>query len=207
MRSTLKKEADFYKFFMDFSGKLIEVGETFQELVNDYSNIESKAAALKAKETECDILTHNILGKLNNSFITPFDREDIYAITKSLDDIVDSIEQVGSRFIIFDVKELRPECTQFALQIMLCLRELDMMFKHLPELKKSSIVRDQIIEINRLENEGDVFYRENLNKLFRNEKDPIELVKWKHLYEQMEECLDACEAVANIVEGVVMKYA
>ena len=207
MKNGLKKEAQFYNFFMDFSSRILEVGQTFQELVNDYSNVESKAAALKKMETECDVMTHNILEELNNSFITPFDREDIYAITKSLDDIVDCIEQVGSRFIIFNVKEMRPECAQFAFQIMLCLRELDMMFKHLPEIKKSSIVRDQIIEINRLENEGDVFYRQNLSDLFKNEKDPIELIKWKHLYEQMEECLDACETVANCVEGVVMKYA
>jgi uncharacterized protein Yka (UPF0111/DUF47 family) len=85
--------------------------------------------------------------------------------------------------------------------------ELEILFQHLPEVKKNNIAREQAIEINRLENEGDVVFRSTMSDLFRNEKDPIELVKWKHLYEEMEACLDACEAVANIIEGVVMKYA
>jgi len=207
MKGILKKETEFYSLFEEFTGKIIEVGKYYQDLVNDYTDVERKVMVLKTMETECDNMTHNILTKLNNSFVTPLDREDIYSITKGLDEIVDLIEEVGNRLLIFNVTELRPECTRFALQIMLCLRELDMLFKHLSEIKKNSIVREQIIEINRLENEGDVFFRETISDLFKNEKDPIELIKWKHLYEQMEACLDSCEEVANIVEGVVMKYA
>ena len=207
MKGIMKKDTEFYKMLEDFASKIIDVGTTFQELVNDYSNVEHKVMVLKTMETECDNMTHNILTALNNSFVTPLDREDIYSITKGLDEIVDLIEEVANRLQIFNVTELRPECTRFALQIMLILRELDMLFRHLPELKKNNIVREQIIEINRLENEGDVLFRDTISNLFKNEKDPIELVKWKHLFEQMEACMDACEDVANVVEGVVMKYA
>jgi uncharacterized protein Yka (UPF0111/DUF47 family) len=84
---------------------------------------------------------------------------------------------------------------------------LDVLFKHLKEIKTNTIVREQIIEVNRIENEGDIVYRRALTKLFKNEKDPIEIIKWKQLYELLEESMDSCENVANIVEGLVMKHA
>jgi predicted phosphate transport protein (TIGR00153 family) len=202
-----KKEDEFYVLLREFSAKIVVVGEALQDLVNDYTNVEEKAAALKLLETECDVLTHNILTALNGSFVTPFDREDIYEITKGLDEIVDLMEEVGSRFLIFDVKEMRSQTKFVASLIVQCVKELDILFQHLHEIKKNNIAREQVIEINRIENEGDVFFRSTIHDLFSNEKDPIELVKWKHLYEQLEACLDACENVANNIEGVVVKYA
>ena len=202
-----KKENEFYLLLEEFAGKIVKAGETFYDLVSNYVDIENKVADVKTLETECDMQAHKILTALNASFITPFDREDIYSITKEMDDIVDSIEEVANRFIVFDVKKLKPESFAMATYIMQAIRELEVMFKHLPEAQKNSIVREQIIEVNRIENDGDVLYRDALKKLFREEKDPIELIKWKHLYEQLETSLDSCENVANIVEGVIMKYA
>jgi len=92
-------------------------------------------------------------------------------------------------------------------QIFQCIRELEVLFKNLKDIKTSSIVQEQIIEVNRIENEGDIVYRKALTKLFKNEKDPIEVIKWKQLFELLEDSLDACENVANIVEGIVMKYS
>lgn len=202
-----KKENEFYLLLEEFSGKIVKAGEAFYDLVSNYEDIENKVADVKTLETECDMQAHKILTALNASFITPFDREDIYSITKEMDDIVDSIEEVANRFIVFDVKKLKPESFAMATYIMQAIRELEVMFKHLPEAQKNSIVREQIIEVNRIENDGDILYRDALKKLFREEKDPIELIKWKHLYEQLETSLDSCENVANIVEGVIMKYA
>ena len=91
--------------------------------------------------------------------------------------------------------------------ILQAIRELEVLFKHLSEVKKNAIVKEQVIEVNRIENEGDILYRKTLSELFREEKDPIELIKWKHLYEQLEASLDSCEHVANIIEGVITKYA
>ena len=202
-----KKENEFYLLLEEFAGKIVKAGEAFYDLVSNYEDIENKVADVKTLETECDMQAHKILTSLNASFITPFDREDIYSITKEMDDIVDSIEEVANRFIVFDVNKLKPESFAMATYIMQAIREREVMFKHLPEAQKNSIVREQIIEVNRIENDGDVLYRDALKKLFREEKDPIELIKWKHLYEQLETSLDSCENVANIVEGVIMKYA
>ena len=202
-----KKEDIFYKMFVDFAGKIILAGEAFQDLVHNYENVDEKVANMKVLETECDMETHNILKSLHESFITPFDREDIYAITREMDSIVDCMEEVSNRFQVFEVKTIKPEAVVLADMTLQSIRELETMFRHLAELKKNSIVMEQIIEVNRIENEGDVVYRKALSTLFREEKDPIELIKWKHLYEQIEESIDCCENVANILEGVVMKYA
>jgi predicted phosphate transport protein (TIGR00153 family) len=202
-----KKEDEFYTLLREFSRKIVVVGETLQDLVNDYTDVKNKVTNLKTLETECDVLTHNILTALNGSYVTPFDREDIYDITKGLDEIVDLMEEVGSRFHIFDVKEMHPPCRRITSLIVQSVQELDLLFQHLGEIKKNNIAREQVIEINRIENEGDDLYRATMRELFKNETDPIELVKWKHLYEQLEACLDACENVANTIEGVVMKYA
>lgn len=202
-----KKENEFYLLLEEFAGKIVKAGESFYDLVSNYDDIENKVSDIKTLETECDMQAHKILTALNASFITPFDREDIYSITKEMDDIVDSIEEVANRFIVFDVQILRPESFTMTTYIIQAIRELEVMFKHLSEAQKNDIVRDQIIEVNRIENDGDILYRNALKKLFREEKDPIELIKWKHLYEQLETSLDSCENVANIVEGVIMKYA
>ena len=202
-----KKEDIFYKMFVDFAGKIILAGEAFQDLVHNYENVDEKVANMKVLETECDMETHKILKSLHESFITPFDREDIYAITREMDSIVDCMEEVANRFQVFEVKVIKPEAVVLTDMILQSIRELETMFRHLAEMKRNSIVMEQIIEVNRIENEGDVVFRKALSTLFREEKDPIELIKWKHLYEQIEESIDCCENVANILEGVVMKYA
>jgi len=202
-----KKEEIFFDLFIESSAKLIIVGDVFHDLVHNYENVEEKVSNLKVLETDCDMQAHKILKKLNESFITPFDREDIYNLARDMDDIVDCIEEVSNRFMVFDVKEMRPEAIIMSNLIVQSIRELDVLFKHLKEIKTNTIVREQIIEVNRIENEGDIVYRRALTKLFKNEKDPMEIIKWKQLYELLEESMDSCENVANIVEGLVMKHA
>lgn len=202
-----KKEDEFYQLLHEFSQKLVTAGEAFYDLVKNYENVEEKVVHMKALETECDQQSHKILKALNESFITPLDREDIYAITREMDDIVDNLEEVANRFIVFGVDTLRPEAVTMGDFILRAIRELEVLFRYLSELKKNPIVKEQIVQVNLIENEGDVFYRNALKELFKNEKDPIELIKWKHLYEHLETSLDSCENVANMLEGVVMKYA
>ena len=202
-----KKEDVFYTLFRESAEKIVMAGEAFLDLVTNYTDVEAKVARMKAIETECDQQTHKILKTLNACFITPLDREDIYYLSKNMDEIVDTIEEVANRFLVFDVKIMRPEAIALSQLIMQSIRELEVLFRYISELKTNKIVMEQVIEVNRLENEGDIVYRGALTKLFREEKDPNELIKWKHLYEQLEASLDACENVANIVEGAVMKYA
>ena len=109
-----KKEDEFFQLLIDFASKIVKVGESFLDLVSNYEDVADKVAGIKVLETECDMQAHKILTALNASFITPFDREDIYDITKEMDDIVDSLEEVANRFIVFDVKKLKPECLTMA---------------------------------------------------------------------------------------------
>jgi len=202
-----KKEDVFFGLFKESAAKILEAGEAFAELVHDYMDVEDKVSRLKVLETECDIQTHKLLRHLNSSFVTPFDREDIYNIAREMDDIVDAIEEVANSFITYDIKDMKPEALTMATLILQAVRELETLFKHLHEIKTGSIVMEQVIEVNRIENEGDIVFRSTMKKLFREEHDAIELIKWKHLYEQLEDALDSCEKVANLIEGAVMKYA
>jgi uncharacterized protein len=202
-----KREDKFYTMFIAFMDKIIVSGEAFADLIHSYENVEDKVANLKVLETECDMETHKILKSLHGSFITPFDREDIYEITRDMDEIVDSMEEIGNRLLLFDVKVMRPEAIQLSEIMLQSIHELHMVFKHLHEINKNSIVREQIIEVNRLENEGDLIFRKAMATLFRTEKDPVEIIKWKQIFEMLEDGIDSCENVANIIEGVIMKYA
>ncbi len=202
-----KKEDVFFGLFKESAAKILEAGEAFAELVHDYTDVEDKVSRLKVLETECDIQTHKLLRHLNSSFVTPFDREDIYNIAREMDDIVDAIEEVANSFTTYDIKDMKPEALTMATLILQAVRELETLFKHLHEIKTGSIVMEQVIEVNRIENEGDIVFRSTMKKLFREERDAIELIKWKHLYEQLEDALDSCEKVANLIEGAVMKYA
>lgn len=202
-----KKEDEFFQLLIEFSGKIVKAGEAFYDLIHNYDDVEDKVAGMKVLETECDMQQHKILAAIKASFVTPFDREDIHHIANEMDAIVDSLEEVANRFVVFDVKELTPACKDMTVLIMQAIRELEVLFKHLSEVKKNTVVKEQVIEVNRIENEGDLLYRKTLTELFRTEKDPIELIKWKHLYEQLEASLDSCEHVANIIEGVITKYA
>lgn len=202
-----KKEEIFFNLFMETIEMGVAAGEKLKLLMEDYTDIETKTEELKKIENECDTKVHKIMRALNASFITPFDREDIYYIAKELDNIVDTIEEAASRFLIFNVKEVKEEAVVMAKLIVDCVRELEKLIGELKIMKKSRTLREHIIEVNRIENEGDVAFRHAMEKLFTEETDAIEVIKWKEIYEFLENSMDACENVANTLEGVVMKNA
>ena len=148
---------------------------------------------------------HEIMAQLNKSFITPIDREDINLIARVLDNIVDEIESTAHRFLMFNVTTIRDDVLEIASAIVEGTNELLNVMLELKNMKKSKNLIDKIIEVNRIENVGDTLYRKAMTNLFQSEKDAIEVIKWKEIYQYMEHTLDACEDVANIVEGVVMK--
>jgi predicted phosphate transport protein (TIGR00153 family) len=202
-----KKEEVFFNLFMETIEKGVEAGEKLKLLMEDFTDIEAKTEDLKKIENECDGKVHKIMRALSASFITPFEREDIYYIAKELDNIVDTIEEAASRFLIFNVKEIREDALVMAMLIVDCIRELEKLIGELKNMKKSKTLREHIIEVNRIENEGDVAFRRAMEKLFTEETNAIEVIKWKEIYEFLENSLDACENVANTLEGVVMKNA
>jgi len=201
------KEGIFFDMFCEASEIVCKSARMLEDLIQDYTSIPEKINAIEAVEHECDQQVHKIMQKLNTSFITPIDREDIYLLAKELDNITDSIEATAHRFRMYNVESIREESISFAKLIVKSTSELKDVMCELKNLKKSETMREKIIEINRLENEGDDIFRNVITKLFVAEKDPIQVIKWKEIYEYLENTLDACEDVANIVEGIVMKHA
>jgi hypothetical protein len=205
---SLKKREDvFYDLFDETIEKALEAAYLLDELMNNYTDITRKIAHLKDIEHECDMHVHKIMKALNASFITPIDREDIYSIAKEMDTIVDTIEEAANKFELFHVTEIREEAKVMSKLIIACVTELKVVVNELRRMKRSKVLREKIIEVNRIENEGDVVYRKAIKSLFENETNALEVIKWKQIYEFLEDSIDACEDVANILEGVVMKHA
>ena len=207
MLRVTKKEAVFFQLFAEMADKIIEAATALEELMTNYNDVPNKVKAIENLEHECDLHAHKILKQLNAAFVTPIDREDIYLITKELDNITDSIDEVAHRFIMYNVKSIKPDSIEIAKLITRAAKELKDLMNELVHLKISDTLKEKIIEVNRLENVGDDIFRSSVTKLFADETDALEVIKWKGIYSYLENALDACEEVADIVEGVVMKHA
>lgn len=176
------------------------------EMMEDLSLSEIKTKEIYEAEQEGDMLTHEVMRRLNKTFLTPVDREDIHSLVNCLDDVLDLIWASADRAMLFRLDSPMPEAieiaktlhetTEFITKAIDCLKD-----------KKYSYIQEYCIEINRLENRGDRIFREALAKLFDTVKDPILVIKWKDVYEHLEEANDTCEDVADILESIVLKHA
>lgn len=202
-----RKEEIFFDMFIETTQNSCKAAELLVDLMNQYTNVNEKIKVIEEVEHEGDQQVHKILEQLNKSFITPIDREDIHLIAKELDNITDYIESTAHRFQMFNVLSIREEAIKLAELAVVCTKELKEVMVELKNMKRSKLLKTKVIEVNRIENEGDDIYRTAMTNLFKNEKDAIEVIKWKEILEYLENTLDACEDVANIVEGVVMKHA
>jgi hypothetical protein len=207
MKSIKKKEDKFFDLLKEYMLMIDKCVDLYHDLIHDFRDVKAKADRLSELEMECDREAHKIIGELHTSFITPFDREDIFVIVKTMDDIVDNIEMTASWFVIFDTQQLKSGAIEMADLLKETISELCRLFAALPEFKKNrKLLYENIIEINRLENESDEVYRRSLYHLFRDEQSPVEIVKWKQLFALMEDSVDVCESIAQLTEGVVMKH-
>ncbi|MDP2158673.1 MAG: DUF47 family protein [Nitrospirota bacterium] len=200
------KEVDFFEIFDRASLNLTKAAGLLVSLMENFDNIEARAKEIYEVEQEGDILTHEVMKKLNKTFLTPIDREDIYALASRLDDVLDLIWGAVDRLSIFKIKESTPEAVKIAKDL---LTTTEVMHRAIHKLKEKnySHVQEYCIEINRLENRIDREFRDALAKLFEDVKDPILIIKWKEIYEHLEDCADKCEDVANIIEAIVLKHA
>jgi uncharacterized protein len=201
------REKIFFDFFIETADKACIAATQLDALVNDYTGVQEKIQHIKDVEHECDKCVHDIFTQLNKSFITPIDREDIYEIAKVLDNITDFIESTAQDFSMFNVTAMTDHAKEFTALIVECTSELKCVMEELKSLKVSKSLMERIIEVNRLENVGDDLYRRSMAELFSNGMEAKEIMKWSVIYNSFEDSLDACEDVANIVEGVVMKHA
>jgi len=202
----LPKEMKFFDMLDSISENVVKGGKTLLELFADYSKLEEKTKQILELEHEGDILTHQIIDALNRTFLTPFDREDLYSIAGKMDDIIDFIEGIVDRFLLYKIKEPTKNAERFAKIIYLSVEEVKKAVTGLRDTRNSRRILDHCIEINRLENEADKIYREAIANLLSTTTDAIEAIKWKEIYEQLEDTTDKCEDVANIIEGIIVKY-
>jgi predicted phosphate transport protein (TIGR00153 family) len=173
-------------------------------MLNDApENFEAHTKRIKKSEHECDELTHKITTKLNSSFITPFDREDIYTLSVALDDICDYIDAGARAVVMYDIRDISDDARTLARIIFDLSKAINAAASM---LKKPNGMNQHIVEIHRLENEADDVYFRAIGELFKNENDPITLIKWKELYEILENATDRAESVANIIESIVLKH-
>lgn len=207
MLRTTKRERLFYTDFQKMIDTIYEAAKKLEELLENYTNTEVRINEITELEHSCDILCHQAIERINGAFITPIDREDIYLIDKSLDDIMDHIEETAARFSIYNIKVIKPEAVVFAKVITASIVHLQRLIELMPLGKAAKEMQAEIIEVNRLENQGDTIYRQQLTNLFANEQNAVELLAWSSVYESLETALDACEDIASIIEGVLMKHA
>lgn len=202
-----KKEEVFFDLFVETTKHACLAAKKLDDLMNNYEDVNKKIKDIEQIEHNCDLSVHNIMQQLNKSFITPIDREDIYEIAKELDNITDAIEATAHRFNMYNVISITEDAKKLSALTVLCTQELKSLMEELKNMKTSKHIKNKIIEVNRIENEGDDIFRQAMTSLFSNDLNALEVIKWKEIYELLENTLDACEDVANIVEGIVMKHA
>ena len=191
-------DVGFFALFSQTSENLISCARVLVELFADYQNVEEKIRKSAASSIAGDDMTHGIMTKLNQTFITPFDREDIHRLASSLDDVLDFIYAAGARLVMYKITQPPPAAARLAGSS--CCRARNWS-KAVSLLEKNEHVLQHCVEINRLENEADQVSARPLPSLFENEKDPIELIKMKELIEVLENATDKAEDAANVLEA------
>lgn len=202
MSPLIPRDNSFFQMFAQASENLIAGTRVMVDLFTDYNNVDTKISELRRIERSGDEITHNVFTKLNQTFITPFDREDIHELASSLDDVLDYLNAAGARIVMYRIINPPPAALELSRLILLQAQELH---RALPLLQKNGDILTHCVEINRLENEADVVSRAAIGRLFDEEKDPITLIKNKELLEFLEAATDRAEDVANVLETVVLK--
>ncbi|MFZ0707122.1 MAG: DUF47 family protein [Candidatus Korobacteraceae bacterium] len=206
MARLIPRETKFFDMFAEISGNLIEGARVLHELFEnwDYQRLPEVAQRMRAIEHHGDEMTHKLLIKLNQTFITPFDREDIHLLASSLDDVLDFIYAASNRLVTYKITQPSPSAKVLAGIILTQAEELG---KAVRLLEKDHALLGHCVEVNRLENEADQVAQEAIGRLFDGGYDPITLIKLKELLEILEEATDKAEDAANVLETVVLKSA
>src|SRR3954453_590607 len=200
----IPKDNSFFTMFSAMSDNLISGARDLVDLFANYNDVAKKIEKIHNIERHGDELTHNILTKLNQTFITPFDREDIHQLASSLDDVLDFVNASGARLVMYRITNPPPAAGELSKIILLQSQELQKAVSLLQKQKNGDVLT-HCVEINRLENEADQISQQGITTLFDNEKDPITLIKTKELLEFLERATDKAEDAANVLETVVLK--
>ncbi|HVX55112.1 DUF47 domain-containing protein [Nocardioides sp.] len=195
-------DTSFYDLFTESAQHLVVGADLLAEMLGDDADHPDVAKRMREAEHAADETTHAIVRRVNSTFVTPFDREDIYALGSQLDDIMDAMDEVVDQILVYEVKVLPPELSD---QVAVLQRCAELTAEAMPKLQSMQSLEEYWIEINRLENQGDKNHRRILAKLFSGEFKAMEVLKLKDIVESLEDAIDAFEKVANIVEQIAVK--
>jgi uncharacterized protein len=200
----MPREEDFFHLFVKQAQNIEKGARALVELLSHYTGVPEQVQIIKAIEHDGDEITHGILTKLNQTFITPFDREDIHSLSSTLDDVIDLIDAAASRFVLYRVTSVKPGTLELTKILLLATTEVTAAVRALDTPTEALA---HCVEVNRYENESDRLCRTLIAQLFDEEKDPVQIIKWKEIFEVIETAVDKCEDVANVIEGVILKSA
>lgn len=198
----IPREESFFDLFELMAQKVQAGADALVELLDDYSDIDRKAGRVLDIEHEGDEVTHEVMRRLNTTFITPFDREDIHHLASNLDDVLDHIEAAAEYLQLHRIQEPLPQMKSLAGTLALAAK---ITAESMPFLRKMKGMEHYWVEINRLENEGDRFYRRTIAELFSGDYKAMDVLKYKDIIEEIETAIDRLEDVANTIEGIVLK--
>ena len=204
LNKLIPRDEQFFDLFDEIARRLSTAAQLQKQLFSDAGRMAEHVAAIKKVEHEADGLTHEVITKINKSFITPFDREDIHELASRLDDVIDLIDGTARRAVMFRVTKMREPAQQLA--DVIC-RAAEALEQSVVGIKKAKIVIEKGQEVKALEEEGDAIYHAAVGKLFDGGEDPIEVMRWKEIYDTLERTLDQCEDVANALESIALKNA
>ena len=199
----IPREEKFYTDFQALAEELKNGARLLEEMVAPDRPVWDKADEIKEVEHKCDFLTHQIIQRLNRTFVTPLDREDIHALARSLDDVMDAIDASATLVRLYRLEYVRFGARELAKIISACTDQVRLALGSLEQRKG---LTTHAVEINRLENEADRTHQQAVSRLFDDERDPIMVLKWKETLDFLEDATDRCEDVANVLEGVMVKH-
>ena len=201
--SLVPKDRQFFNLFEEAGANILHAAELLSRLMKTWPDSGGLGREILICEQEGDRITHDIIHRLNSTSVTPLDREDIYALASALDDIVDFTEEAADFMGLYNIEAPMEQAQQLAAVLEDSCRNIA---QALSRLRGFNDLNHYFVEVNRLENEGDRITREALASLFKNGIDPMMVIRWKDIFERLEHAIDACEHVANILEGIVVKH-
>ncbi|MBM4303177.1 MAG: DUF47 domain-containing protein [Deltaproteobacteria bacterium] len=203
----IPKEGRFFELFKNQSKLITEAAGEFRALLAHLDEVEKRVRNIKDIEHKGDEIIHTTMDLLHKTFITPLDREDIHELSSKLDDVLDFIDAAAQRVLLYEIKQMPNEGRELAEVCVQAVQKVEIAIGYLDNLKDPSAIKNICVDINRLENEADYILRGAVAKLFRDENDIKNLIKFKEVYEILETVTDRCEDVANIIDGIVLEYA
>ena len=202
----LPRETSFFDFFEEHAALTIEGTKEFLSMVSTAANIPAKCRRISDIEHETDTITHRCVEALHKTFITPIDRDQIHRLITRMDDVMDFVEAAAERIELYEITTMTNDVRDLADVLHRSAQQVEGAVRGLRDLKDTHATLKLCIDISRLENEADASLRRSVARLFKEEKDPIVVIKWKEIYENLEDASDRCEDVANIIEGVILEH-